>query len=116
MVVELDDGQHRGFGECVPYGRYGETVASVMATIEAITPRIAAGLSRAELQRTLPAGAARNALDCAFWALEARQRGEPVHVLAGLPPPHPVVTAYTISIGTPDTMAQAARNARLGRF
>jgi L-alanine-DL-glutamate epimerase-like enolase superfamily enzyme len=111
VVVDLDDGHHRGRGECVPYGRYGETADSVVAAIEAVAQRIAGGLTRAELQDALPAGAARNALDCAFWSLEAKQRGQPAHVLAGIPVLRPIVTAYTISIGAPEAMADAARKA-----
>jgi L-alanine-DL-glutamate epimerase-like enolase superfamily enzyme len=111
VVAELFDDRHRGRGECVPYGRYGETVAGVAAAIEALGTEIARGLDRAALQRALPAGAARNALDCAFWDLEAKRAGRPVHELAGLEPPKPLITAYTISLGTPEAMAEAARAA-----
>src|SRR4030081_3146882 len=85
VVVELDDGRHRGRGECVPYGRYGETVESVTAAVAAMAPGLGAGLDRAALQNAMPAGAARNALDCAFWDLEAKRAGQPAHRLAGLP-------------------------------
>lgn len=112
LVVELGDETHRGRGECVPYGRYGETVDSVMAAIAGMEPLLRNGLGRAELQRAMPAGAARNAIDCALWDLEAKRGGQPVYVLAGLAPLRPVVTAYTISIGTPDAMAEAAQKAR----
>ena len=71
VVAELSDGAHTGRGECVPYPRYGETVEQVAATIEHLRPALARGLDRAALQRMLPAGAARNALDCAFWDIEA---------------------------------------------
>jgi L-alanine-DL-glutamate epimerase-like enolase superfamily enzyme len=108
VVVELSDGRHRGRGECVPYARYDETVASVTAALQAIANKLAFGLDRAALQREMPAGAARNALDCAFWDLEAKRAGRAVHDLAGLAAPRPLVTAYTISIGEPDTMAKAA--------
>jgi L-alanine-DL-glutamate epimerase-like enolase superfamily enzyme len=111
VVAELSDGGHRGRGECVPYGRYGETVEGVAAAIEALRPVIAGGLDRAGLQQALPAGAARNALDCAFWDLEAKRAGRRVHELAGLEPPKPLITAYTISLGTPEAMAEAARAA-----
>jgi L-alanine-DL-glutamate epimerase-like enolase superfamily enzyme len=111
VVAELSDGRHRGRGECVPYGRYGETVAGVAAAIEALGTEIAHGLDRAALQRALPAGAARNALDCAFWDLEAKRAGRPVHELAGLEPLKPLISAYTISLGTPEAMAEAARAA-----
>jgi L-alanine-DL-glutamate epimerase-like enolase superfamily enzyme len=111
VVAELSDGTHTGRGECVPYPRYGETVGGVAAAIEALRPALAAGLDRAALQTALPAGAARNALDCAFWDIEAKRAGQPVHLLAGLAAPQPLVTAYTISLGTPDDMAQAAARA-----
>jgi L-alanine-DL-glutamate epimerase-like enolase superfamily enzyme len=111
VVAELSDGAHTGRGECVPYGRYGETAEGVAAAIEAMAPALAAGASRDALSRTMPAGAARNALDCALWDLEAKRAGRRVFELAGLPPPAPVVTAYTISIGTPDAMAAAAAKA-----
>ncbi|MPZ59441.1 MAG: dipeptide epimerase [Rhizobiales bacterium] len=111
LVAELSDGSHTGRGECVPYARYGETVRQVAATMERLRAALAEGLDRASLQHALPAGAARNALDCAFWDIEAKRAGRPVHVLAGLPPLRPLVTAYTISLGTPDHMAQAAEQA-----
>jgi L-alanine-DL-glutamate epimerase-like enolase superfamily enzyme len=111
VVVELSDGSHAGRGECVPYARYGETAERVAATIEELRPALAKGLGRSGLQRALPAGAARNALDCAFWDIEAKRAGRPAHVLAGLAPPRPLVTAYTISLGTPEEMARAAGRA-----
>src|SRR5437879_4671955 len=69
VVAELSDGRHRGRGECVPYARYGETVAGVSTAIGTMAKAIAAGLDRATLEQAMPAGAARNALDCAFWDL-----------------------------------------------
>ena len=97
-----------GQGECVPYARYGESLESVAAQIAALPE----GISRAELQDALPAGAARNAVDCALWDLEAKRRGLPVWRLAGLAEPRPVVTAYTISLMTPEAMeAEAAKHA-----
>ncbi|HXD44735.1 MAG TPA: N-acetyl-D-Glu racemase DgcA [Pseudolabrys sp.] len=111
VVAELGAGKARGRGECVPYARYGETVASVTAAIEALRPRIEAGLTRAGLQTAMPPGAARNALDCAFWDLEAKMSGRRAADLAGLPPLDPVTTAYTISIGTPEEMGRAAEQA-----
>jgi L-Ala-D/L-Glu epimerase / N-acetyl-D-glutamate racemase len=111
VVAELSDGTHRGRGECVPYARYGETVDGVAAAIAALAPAIAQGLDRAPLQSAMPPGAARNALDCAFWDLEAKRAGQPVHALAGLGAPQPRTTAFTISLGTPDVMAQAAAKA-----
>jgi L-Ala-D/L-Glu epimerase len=108
VVAELRDAAHRGRGEAVPYGRYGETPESVIAAIEALRPQLQRGLDRAALQAALPAGAARNALDCAFWDLSAKQAGRRVHELAGLAVPKPLVTAYTISLASPATMAEAA--------
>lgn len=104
-------GRVLGHGECVPYARYGESVEGVAALIEAMADKVAQGLDRGLLQSAMPAGAARNALDCAFWDLEAKRAGKPVHELAGLPHPHALTTAYTISLGSPDAMAEAARKA-----
>jgi len=111
VVAEITDGPHRGRGECVPYPRYGETTAGVLAAIEAMADGVARGLDRAALQAAMPAGAARNALDCALWDLEAKRTRRPVHALAGLPAPQPVTTAFTISLGDADTMAAAAARA-----
>jgi L-alanine-DL-glutamate epimerase-like enolase superfamily enzyme len=111
VVAELNDGRHRGRGECVPYARYDETVAGVMAALGAIGNRLGFGLDRTALQQAMPAGAVRNALDCAFWDLAARQAGRRVHELLGLAPPQPVITAYTISLASPEAMAQAAAKA-----
>src|SRR5215471_7797496 len=111
VVAEVSDGLYRGRGESVPYGRYGETSHSVASAISALAPRVARGLERNDLQGLLPAGAARNALDCALWDLAAKRAQRPVHELAGLPPPQPCVTAYTISLAAPDAMAQAAARA-----
>jgi L-alanine-DL-glutamate epimerase-like enolase superfamily enzyme len=108
VVAEISDGRATGRGECVPYGRYGETVESVTAAIEAMQSAFS---DRAGLQRAMRAGAARNALDCAFWDLEAKAAGKAAHELAGLPRPKPMVTAYTISLGTPEAMADAAGKA-----
>jgi len=111
VVAELGDGKARGRGECVPYGRYGESLDSVLAQLRAMAPRLSAGLDRKALQKAMPPGAARNALDCAFWDLEAKQAGRPAHEMAGLPAPHPLTTAYTISLAEPAAMAQAAARA-----
>ena len=113
VVAEVSDGRVTGRGECVPYGRYGETVPGVLATISSITPRLRTGLDRAELQKALPHGAARNALDCALWDLEAKRTGRRVFEIAGLTAPEPVRTAYTISLDTPEAMAKAAAKAKL---
>jgi L-alanine-DL-glutamate epimerase-like enolase superfamily enzyme len=108
VVAELFDGRHRGRGECVPYARYGETPEAVAAAIAAMGHEVARGLDRAALQAAMGPGAARNALDCAFWDLAAKRSGRPVHELAGLPPPQPLLTAYTISLAAPRKMAAAA--------
>ena len=108
VVAELSRGDHRGRGECVPYARYGETVADVAEAIRAMATELARGLDRTGLQSAMPPGAARNALDCAFWDLEAKCAGRPVHELLGQAPPKPLITAYTISLGTPQEMAQRA--------
>jgi L-alanine-DL-glutamate epimerase-like enolase superfamily enzyme len=113
VVCEITDGAHRGRGEAVPYARYGETVASVLAEIERMRPALEAGIGRSELQDLSPPGAARNALDCAFWDLEAKQRGVRAWTLAGRARLDPVKTCFTISLAAPDAMAEAARaNAR----
>jgi L-alanine-DL-glutamate epimerase-like enolase superfamily enzyme len=111
VVAEVDDGVYRGRGECVPYLRYHETTESVAAAIASLAPQVAEGLDRMALQGLLSAGAARNALDCALWDLDAKRAARPVHALAGLPPPGPRVTAYTISLDTPDAMAAAVAKA-----
>ena len=105
LRVEVSREGARGQGECVPYARYGETMASVRAQIEGLD----AAIDRAALQDALPAGAARNAVDCALWDCEAKQAGRPVWALAGLVEPGPVVTAFTLSLDTPDKMETAAR-------
>ncbi|MGA8920673.1 MAG: N-acetyl-D-Glu racemase DgcA [Pseudolabrys sp.] len=111
VVAELSDGQARGRGECAPYARYGESIESVMTQINAMRPQLEAGLDRSALQTAMPPGAARNALDCALWDLEAKRRGRPVHEVAGLPAPHSLTTAYTISLAAPAVMAKAAEAA-----
>ncbi len=98
-----------GRGECVPYARYGETVQEVVAQIQGLAGEVEAGLGREELQTRLPPGAARNAVDCALWDLEAKIRHTPVWQLANLPEPTAVVSAFTISLDTPRGMESAAR-------
>ena len=108
LTVRVFRGGFIGQGECVPYARYGESLDSVTAQIEALPD----GISRRDLQDALPAGAARNAVDCALWDLEAKRTGMPVWRLAGLAKPRPVVSAYTISLMAPEAMeAAAAENA-----
>ncbi len=110
VVATLSDGADTGRGECMANARYSETQESVIADLQAIAPRLAdGGLDRVALQSAMPAGAARNALDCAFWDLEAKRSGRPVWALAGLPEPHPVETAYTLSLDSAENMGSAAR-------
>jgi L-alanine-DL-glutamate epimerase-like enolase superfamily enzyme len=107
-LVEITHLGLTGRGEAVPYGRYGETMAGVQAQIEAVRGAIEAGADRLALQTLMPAGAARNGLDCALWDLEAKQTGIPAHLRAGYERLDPVKTAYTISLGTPEAMGEAA--------
>lgn len=109
--VRLDGDGASGRGECVPYPRYDETAATVTAAIEQHRSAIEAGISREELQDLMPAGAARCAVDCALWDLDAKRTGTPVWKLAGLPEPKPAETAITVSLDTPDAMASAAASA-----
>jgi L-alanine-DL-glutamate epimerase-like enolase superfamily enzyme len=112
ICCTISEGRFSGRGECVPYRRYGETTESVGAAMEAMRGEIAGGMDRAGLLRAMPAGAARNALDCALWDLEAKMSGRPAHARLSGKPPRPVETAFTLSLATPDAMAaQAAANA-----
>jgi L-alanine-DL-glutamate epimerase-like enolase superfamily enzyme len=111
VVAELERGGYHGRGEAVPYLRYGETPEGVAAAIEAMAAMLHGGLDRIGLQTAMPSGAARNALDCAFWDLGAKQARRPAHELAALPAPKPVLTAYTVSLDTPEVMADAALGA-----
>ena len=105
VVAEVSDGNARGRGECVPYARYGESIETVTTAIEKMRPELERGIDRESLQKTMPAGAARNALDCALWDFEAKRSGRPAHELAGLPPLRPLTTAFTISLAAPAEMA-----------
>ncbi|RYG89473.1 dipeptide epimerase [Loktanella sp. IMCC34160] len=106
LTVRADHEGATGWGECVPYARYGESLDSVTAQIEGFSGRWC------DLQEELPAGAARNAIDCALWDHAAKWKGKPVWELAGLTAPRPEITAYTLSLDTPEAMrAQAAENA-----
>ncbi|WP_238366839.1 N-acetyl-D-Glu racemase DgcA [Mesobacterium pallidum] len=108
LTVRVTDGAHTGWGECVPYARYDETLDSVTAEIEGLP----AGFSHDDLPCLLPAGAARNAVDCALWDLKAKQAGKRIWDLLGLEVPGPEITAYTLSLAEPDQMrADAAKNA-----
>ena len=108
VVAELAEGAIKGRGESVPYGRYGETVEGVIAALEAMVEAVAGGLDREALQAAMPPGAARNALDCAFWDFEAKAAGKSVSRLAKIEPPHALTTAYTLSLDTPEAMGRAA--------
>lgn len=110
VVATLSDGAFVGRGECMANPRYGESQEAVAATLQVLVPVIEGGrFGRAELQEALPAGAARNALDCAFWDLEAKRVGKRAWALAGLNRPKPVQTAYTISLDSPAAMGAKAR-------
>ncbi|RED52351.1 N-acetyl-D-Glu racemase DgcA [Aestuariispira insulae] len=112
VIVHLEQDGVKGWGECVPYARYGESLQSVSDQLSAVAKAVADGAGRLDIQDLVKPGAARNALDCAFWDLEAKLAGQPVWELAGLSRPEPLITAYTISLGTPEKMgAQASANA-----
>lgn len=107
VIAEISDGTHVGRGECVPYARYSETTSGVIADIEAARLD---KVDRKALRAVMPAGAARNALDCALWDLQAKQTGQRVADICDLNPVQPLETAYTLSLGTPETMADAAKS------
>jgi L-Ala-D/L-Glu epimerase len=112
VVAEVGDGSHIGRGEGTAIYYKGDSAELALAALGGIADAVAAGASRADLLALLPAGAARNALDCALWDLEAKQSGVRVWQRLGLPVPQPLLTAYTISLGDPASMAEAARAAR----
>ena len=116
VVATISENDHAGRGECVPYARYGESVQGVIAQIESVRRQIESGISRDDLQPLLPAGAARNALDCALIDLEAKASGRPAFELLGLPPPAPVRTAFTLSVDEPEAMGRAAAEAAATRL
>ena len=111
VVATIRDGDCFGRGEAVPYLRYGETVHGVAKAVRAMRAALAEGMDRQLLATFMPAGAARNALDCALWDLEAKIAGKPAAAIAGLEPLRPLTTAYTLSLGTPEEMAAAAKAA-----
>lgn len=111
VVATLSDQGCHGRGECVPYARYGETVEQTLADIAVLAPAFTGGMTRERLQALMPASAARNALDCALWDLEAKTSGEAAWRSAGLDRLDPVETCFTISLGAPDKMARDARAA-----
>jgi L-alanine-DL-glutamate epimerase-like enolase superfamily enzyme len=112
IEVHIDQDGKRGRGEGVPYKRFGESMDSVIASVEAQVDAIGNGLTRLELGERLAAGAARNAIDCALWDLEAKLSGRRVWQLAGLPEPRPQITAFTLSIDSPEAMAELAHTHR----
>jgi len=109
IVVEIREGRAVGRGEAIASPRY-ETVEAALDQARGLSPRLSEGLDRQALADLLPAGAARNAIDCALWDLEAKLAGRPVWQLAGLAEPGPLTTAYTLSIDTPEAMGAAARD------
>src|SRR6202171_3667257 len=111
VMAEVSHGGHTGRGECVPYPRYGETPAATLATLQAMQEPLRRGLDRPALQAAMPPGAARNALDCALLDLEAKTRGQRVWDLLGRSEPRACVTAYTISLASPEAMAAATAKA-----
>lgn len=108
VVVEVEENGVTGIGECTPYPRYGESDASVLAQIMSIAPQLENGMTREELQKQLPAGAARNAVDCALWDLSARQQQQSLAELVGSELAEVVTTAQTVVIGSPEQMAASA--------
>ncbi len=113
VTATVSDGETSGRGECVPYARYGETVEGVADFIREQAPLIGDGVGREALLARMAAGAARNALDCALWDFEAKRNGRRAWEIAGLAAPAPVTTCFTLSLGSPDSMHQAARAAAL---
>jgi L-alanine-DL-glutamate epimerase-like enolase superfamily enzyme len=111
VVAELSLGDHTGRGECVPYPRYGENPEATLAAVQSMQEAVARGLDREALQAAMPPGAARNALDCALIDLEAKTSAQRAWNLLGRPAPSACVTAYTISLGSPETMAAATAKA-----
>ncbi|MER8661986.1 dipeptide epimerase [Mesorhizobium sp. M1148] len=114
ITCTISDGDNRGWGECVPYKRYGETMEGVRDATEAMRRQIEGGISRKELLDAMPAGAARNAIDCALWDLEAKISGVAVADAIHVVPLSALETAYTLSLGEPEAMAAQAR-ANAGR-
>ena len=109
VVCRITSEQHAGIAECVPYRRYGESVDSVIAQIEDAASSLGGSITHELLREQMPPGAARNALDCALWDLQAKSTGRHAHLLACSALPRPVETAFTISLDEPDSMADAAR-------
>ena len=112
LWITLKDGDHIGRGACRPYARYGDTVSSVTTQLKDITSHLRTGITPVEIQTLLPPGPARNALDCALWDLYAKINNCPIYELLDIPAPQKRQTAYTLSLDTPENMAEAARNAK----
>ncbi len=108
VVVELQQDEYIGRGECVPYARYGESIESVLAQLETLVAKIESGLTREQMQSLLPAGAARNALDCAYWDLACKQQGQRIWERIPVAQPISLTTAFTLSLDTPERMKKAA--------
>ncbi|WP_340151109.1 N-acetyl-D-Glu racemase DgcA [uncultured Sneathiella sp.] len=109
VVVEITENGITGRGECVPYAHYDESIRSVLGQVTSIRDYINDGLTREGLLTVMPSGAARNAIDCALWDLEAKKSGKTIAKLAGIPAPGPTITAYTLSLDTPEKMGEAAK-------
>lgn len=109
LMVEVNDGNYVGRGECFPYARYGEDIDSVQKQLNSVRSEIEHGLDRQALLNVLAPGAARNAVDCALWDLEAKRAGVRVWDLADLPAPEPVTTVYTLGVDEPAIMGERAR-------
>ncbi|MGV3479388.1 MAG: dipeptide epimerase [Sphingobium sp.] len=109
VLVTLDDGEYRGRGEAAGVYYLGDDVPHMLAAIEAARPAIEAGVSREELRSVMPAGGGRNAVDAALWELESKRTGRPIWELAGLEPPRPLVTTFTLGADEPSVMAEGAK-------
>jgi L-Ala-D/L-Glu epimerase len=112
VVVELKDGQLTGRGEALGVGYHGESADSILAQLESVKNDLRNGMSRADLQARLPPGGARNAIDCALWDLEAKRTGRRAWEIAGISTVRPLITAYTLSLDTPEAMGRAAAAVR----
>jgi L-alanine-DL-glutamate epimerase-like enolase superfamily enzyme len=112
IVVTLDDGAHRGRGEAAGVYYLGDDLAHMLAAVEAARGEIETGIDRTMLRHLMPAGGARNAIDCALWELEARRQGRAAWRIAGIEAPHPLKTTFTLGADEPEAMAEGARRYR----